>query len=62
LDPVAREAPQIVTYAIGCAGDRQIPDDLPSFSKVNLRDFVKRLRGSRVRPTLCRIQLVNEDP
>lgn len=54
---MARSAPQMVTYAIGCTKDRRLPEDLPSFSKVNLRDFAKRLRGSKVRPTLCRIQI-----
>jgi uncharacterized protein (TIGR04141 family) len=53
---VAEKAPEVVTYAIGFTEDRRLLEDLPSFSKVNLRDFAKRLRGSRVRPTLCRIQ------
>ena len=56
----AEQAPQTVTYAIGMLGDRKIPDDLPSFSKVNLRDFAKRLRSSRVVPTLCRIQMIED--
>ena len=54
---MAQSAPQFVTYAIGCTRNRRLPEDLPSFSKVNLRDFAKRLRGSKVRPTLCRIQI-----
>jgi uncharacterized protein (TIGR04141 family) len=55
----AESAPQAVTYAIGFTKDRRLPEDLPSFSKVNLRDFAKRLRGSQVQPTLCRIQIVD---
>jgi len=55
----AEDAPRVVTFAIGFSKDGQLPADLPSFSKVNLRDFAKRLRGSQVRPTLCRIQIID---
>lgn len=54
---VAKDVPVIVTFAIGVSGNKRIPEDLPSFSKVNLRDFVKRLRSSRLKPTLCRVQI-----
>nr|WP_170323522.1 DUF6119 family protein [Cryptosporangium phraense] len=62
LDPsfltTAEATPKFVTYAIGHVKNRSLPDDLPTFSKVNLRDFARRLRLSQVRPSLCRIQIV----
>ncbi|MET9630972.1 DUF6119 family protein [Lentzea sp. NPDC006480] len=58
LSTEAEAAPRTVTYAIGVTGDKKIPDDLPSFSKVNLRDFAKRLRLSKLRATLYRIQII----
>ncbi|MEU2701835.1 DUF6119 family protein [Micromonospora aurantiaca (nom. illeg.)] len=59
IDPSFAETvervPEVVTYALAFTRDRDLPLDLPSFSKVNLRDFAKRLRGYGVRPTLYRI-------
>lgn len=55
---VAKNAPTIVTYAIAIGTNKTIPDDLPTFSKVNLRDFAKRLRNARVEPTLAQIDLI----
>ncbi|WP_433127733.1 DUF6119 family protein [Micromonospora sp. CA-240977] len=59
IDPsfaeVAESVPEVVTYALAFTKERDLPLDLPSFSKVNLRDFAKRLRGYGVRPTLYRI-------
>jgi uncharacterized protein (TIGR04141 family) len=54
---IAEGCPTIVVYAIGLPGSRKLPEDLPSFSKVNLRDHARRLRLSKVKPTLCRIQI-----
>lgn len=54
---VAQAAPKIVTYAIGVTKNKALPGDLPTFSKVNLRDFANRLRGSQVEPTICRVQM-----
>lgn len=53
----AKDAPQRVTYAIGLADERNLPLDLPTFSKVNLRDLAQRLRNARVEPTLARIEM-----
>jgi uncharacterized protein (TIGR04141 family) len=57
IQAAASEAPQIVTYAIGMTGGRRVPEDLPTFSKVNLRDSTNRLKRNGFRPTVCRIQL-----
>ncbi|MBF5083050.1 DUF6119 family protein [Quadrisphaera sp. INWT6] len=53
----AAKAPEEVTYAIGVKGDRRIPESLPTFSKVNLRDFSRRLRRAGVKVSLARIQM-----
>jgi uncharacterized protein (TIGR04141 family) len=53
---VAKKVPQRITYAIAFTVDRNIPLDLPSFSKVNLRDFYRRLRGTGVRASLYSIK------
>ncbi|WP_091330779.1 DUF6119 family protein [Micromonospora aurantiaca (nom. illeg.)] len=57
--PIAEKAPEVVVYAIGVQKDRPVPLGLPSFSKVNLRDFVKRVRGTGARPAICRIQITD---
>ncbi|MEV4179787.1 DUF6119 family protein [Nonomuraea sp. NPDC049709] len=54
---VAENAPERVTYAIAFKGMKKLPEELPTFSKVNLRDFVKRLRNLRIEASLCRIQI-----
>lgn len=54
---VAENAPEKVTYAIAFKGAKRLPEELPTFSKVNLRDFVKRLRNLRIEASLCRIQI-----
>lgn len=63
LDPnlkaVAESAPRVVVYGIGVRKKKAIPLDLPSFSKVNLRDFVNRLRVTGAQAALCRIQMVD---
>ncbi|MCO8305917.1 DUF6119 family protein [Streptomyces sp. RKCA744] len=58
MGDVAERAPQIVTYAIAFKNKRRAITDLPTFSKVNLRDFAKRLTRLRVKPTLARIQII----
>jgi uncharacterized protein (TIGR04141 family) len=55
---VAKEAPQRVTFAIGLADDRDLPLGLPIFSKVNLRDHVKRIKVAGVEPTIARIAMI----
>ncbi|MGW5180380.1 DUF6119 family protein [Streptomyces sp. NPDC004082] len=55
---VASEAPQKVTFAIAVEGTRKIPSSLPTFSKVNLRGFVRKLRRMQVHPSLARIQML----
>jgi uncharacterized protein (TIGR04141 family) len=54
----AAVAPQIVTYAIAIKDSMKLPTGLPTFSKVNLRDFAKRLRQTGATPTLARIRVV----
>ncbi|MGC4897644.1 hypothetical protein [Micromonospora sp. DT31] len=36
--------------------NKAVPLELPSFSKVNLRDFANRLKATGAQPALCRIQ------
>lgn len=57
FEATAQTAPGTVTYAIAIKDSYDLPLDLPTFSKVNLRDFAKRLRRMRVRPTLARIRV-----
>lgn len=57
MEDVASRAPEIVTYAIAFKKKDRAIIDLPTFSKVNLRDFAKRLERLRVKPTLARIQI-----
>lgn len=52
----ANNAPRIVTYAIALKDSKDLPTGLPTFSKVNLRDFAKQLRQTGVTPTLARIR------
>ncbi|MGW2402495.1 DUF6119 family protein, partial [Kitasatospora sp. NPDC001664] len=49
--------PRFVTYAIAFTGTHQLPQDLPTFSKVNLRSFARRVRMVGSVPTLARIQM-----
>ncbi|MFF1766836.1 DUF6119 family protein [Streptomyces sp. NPDC058249] len=53
----AQAAPTKVTYAIAVTGSRSIPGSLPTFSKVNLRGFVRKLRRMQVHPSVARIQM-----
>lgn len=53
----AQDAPQIVVYAIVLEDEVSLPLDLPSFMKVNLRDFAKRLRRMSVTPAIARIRI-----
>lgn len=57
FESTANTAPETVTYAIALKDNYHLPLDLPTFSKVNLRDFAKRLRRMKVRPTLARIRV-----
>ncbi|MEU0128646.1 DUF6119 family protein [Streptomyces sp. NPDC006289] len=57
MEPVAESAPTKVVYAIAVEGKKAIPQDLPTFSKVNLRGFVRKLRRMQVTPTVARIQM-----
>ncbi|WP_433495499.1 hypothetical protein ACQP26_09600 [Micromonospora sp. CA-248089] len=43
-------------YGIGVRKNKAVPLELPSFSKVNLRDFANRLKATGAQPALCRIQ------
>lgn len=55
---VALDAPRFVTYAIAIKDSYDLPLDLPTFSKVNLRDFARRLRRMKVEPSLARIRVI----
>ncbi|WP_261719207.1 DUF6119 family protein [Streptomyces sp. FZ201] len=57
FENVARSAPTRVTYAIAVQGKRSIPMSLPTFSKVNLRGFARKLRRMQVTPSVARIQM-----
>ena len=54
---VAEAAAQLVTFAIGVTDDREIPQNLPTFSKVNLRDHVRRLKMLGAEPSIARIRI-----
>lgn len=54
---VAGEAPQSVVYAIAAENSRAIPAGLPTFSKVNLREFYRRLSLARVEVSTAKIVL-----
>ena len=58
FESTAKDAPVTVTYAIAITDKYDLPLDLPTFSKVNLRDFAKRLIRMKVKPTLARIRVV----
>ncbi|MGW6951497.1 DUF6119 family protein [Streptomyces xanthophaeus] len=58
LEQAARNAPVKLTYAIAVKGTRDISQSLPTFSKVNLRGFVRKLQRMQVHPSLARIQMV----
>jgi uncharacterized protein (TIGR04141 family) len=58
FEGTARNAPVTVTYAIAIGDGHNLPLDLPTFSKVNLRDYAKRLYRMKVTPTLARIRIV----
>lgn len=49
--------PKYVTYAIAFDGNQRLPQDLPTFSKVNLRSFSKRIKLLGSVATLARIQM-----
>ncbi|MFG3055521.1 DUF6119 family protein [Kitasatospora sp. NPDC048239] len=49
--------PRFVTYAIAFDGAQRLPQDLPTFSKVNLRSFARRVRMVGSVPTIARIQM-----
>ncbi|MFI1679789.1 DUF6119 family protein [Streptomyces sp. NPDC020607] len=57
LKSAAKNAPVKVTYAIAVESDRTFPSSLPTFSKVNLRGFVHKLRRMKIQPSLARIQM-----
>ncbi|MEV1023515.1 DUF6119 family protein [Streptomyces sp. NPDC050264] len=57
LAGAAEEAPVKVTYAIAVERDRTVPSSLPTFSKVNLRGFVHKLRRMKIEPSVARIQM-----
>ncbi|MFJ2179325.1 DUF6119 family protein [Streptomyces anulatus] len=57
MESVAISAPTRVVYAIAVEKNKAIPLGLPTFSKVNLRGFVRKLRRMQVNPTIARIQM-----
>ncbi|MFF1406481.1 DUF6119 family protein [Streptomyces sp. NPDC058294] len=57
VDAAAITPPKFVTYAIAFDGKQQLPKDLPTFSKVNLRSFSKRVKLLGSVATLARIQM-----
>lgn len=57
FEAVALKAPRRVTYAISIADHYDLPLGLPTFSKVNLRDFAGRLRQMRVEPSIAKISV-----
>ena len=59
LKAAAEAAPQVVVYGIGVRKNKAVPLELPSFSKVNLRDFANRLRVTGAQAALCRIQMTD---
>ncbi|MEV5970983.1 DUF6119 family protein [Streptomyces sp. NPDC051921] len=61
MEEVARKAPTRVTYAIAVKGNRDISRSLPTFSKVNLRGFARKLQRMQVYPSLARVQMVEQD-
>lgn len=54
----AAEAPAVVVFAVGVRGGYQIPHDLPTFSKVNLRQHCRKIRAMGARPAIARVQMV----
>lgn len=58
LRGAAESAPTRVTFAIAVPRNRALPTGLPIFSKVNLRDHVKRIRNTGATPSIARIDLV----
>lgn len=51
-------APERVVYGFGMKAGKHLPDDLSTFSKVNLKDFVKRIRQAGAEPSIARIEIV----
>ncbi|MFB9477977.1 DUF6119 family protein [Streptomyces filamentosus] len=49
--------PKFVTYAIAFDDQQWLPQDLPTFSKVNLRSFSKRIKLLGSTATLARVQM-----
>ncbi|MGV9571337.1 DUF6119 family protein [Streptomyces nigra] len=57
VDAASHVPPKFVTYAVAFDGSQRIPQDLPTFSKVNLRSFSKRIKMLGSVPTVARIQM-----
>ncbi|MEU1302473.1 DUF6119 family protein [Streptomyces shenzhenensis] len=57
VDAASALPPKVVTFAIAFDGTQQLPRDLPTFSKVNLRSFSRRIKLLGSVATLSRIQM-----
>ncbi|MFF2597721.1 DUF6119 family protein [Streptomyces californicus] len=57
VEAASQVPPKYITYAVAFDGNQRVPEDLPTFSKVNLRSFSKRVRMLGSVPTLARIQM-----
>ncbi|MFG2148630.1 DUF6119 family protein [Streptomyces sp. NPDC048696] len=57
VEAASQMPPKFVTYAVAFDGSQRIPQDLPTFSKVNLRSFSKRVKMLGSVPTIARIQM-----
>lgn len=51
----AQNAPTHVTYAIAHKNPERAPLNLPTFSKINLRSHINRLRGMKIEASIARI-------
>ncbi|MEU8832360.1 DUF6119 family protein [Streptomyces sp900116325] len=60
MEGAARVAPVKVTYAIAVEGSRSLSSILPTFSKVNLRGFARKLQRMQVAPSIARIQMTKK--
>ena len=56
---VAGEAPKRLVYAIAAEFSRPIPEGLPTFSKVNLREFYRRLTLMAVDVAMAKVVLTS---
>lgn len=54
----ASRAPEHVVYGFGMKPGKQLPDDLSTFSKVNLKDFLKRIKQAGAQPSIARIDIL----